>query len=150
GIRTSRVTGGSTRTTRTATGWSSWKRSGIEILVPDQGLERFERRLVPGELELLGRAVALGVGLEVGDRLDLRLGIEGPFRGLEPGRTALRSPSLGHPELADDDRFRVLRRELQERAHQLPDRLEGLAGVHVHAGPVDLVVARVEARRVAA
>src|SRR4051812_44787887 len=150
GIRTSRVTGGSTRRTRTATGWSSWSRSRIEVPVASQRLEGLERRFVAGQLELFGRAVALRVGLEVGDRLDLRVGLEGPFGVLQPGRAALRPPRPGHPELADDDRLGVFGRESQERAHELPDRLEGLAGVDVHAGPVDLVVARVEALRVTA
>src|SRR3954466_4798620 len=85
GTPTSRATGGCTRPTGTATGWSSSRRSRIEVRVLDQRVERLERRLVPGELELLGGTVALGVGLEVGDRLDLWVRLEGPLGVAQPG-----------------------------------------------------------------
>src|SRR4051812_26786672 len=80
GIRTSRATGGSTHGTTTATGWSSWRSSGIEVRVADHAVERLERGRVAGELELLGRAVAVRVRLEVRDGLDLRVRFEGAGR----------------------------------------------------------------------
>ena len=61
--------------------------------------------LSPVSWNCLVGPLPVGIGLEVGDRLDLRVGLEGAFGVGQPGRPLGRPPGLGHPELADDDRL---------------------------------------------
>src|SRR5689334_8161980 len=120
----------------------------VEVGVSGQVGERSEGGGITGQLELLLRAVALRIRLEVGHRLDLPVRLERTLGIPQPRRPARRPPRLGHPELTDDDRLGSLRSPLQERAHEASDRLEDGSGVHVDAGPVDLIIAGIEGRRI--
>ena len=69
----------------------------VEVRVPGQVAEGLEGGLVAGELELLRRAVAVRVGLEVGDRLDLRVGLERCARRRAATRPARPNPTPWPP-----------------------------------------------------
>src|SRR5947209_5131239 len=123
---------------------------GVEVGGPGDGREGGQGRRVVAELELFGGPVSVRVGVEVADRFDLRVAPDDGGRGGEPADAGGRAPRGGHPELADDDRLRVVGGPGEERPEQVAERLQAVPGVGVHAGPVDVLVARVVGLRVAA
>src|SRR5438874_7775147 len=81
--------------------------AGVEVRRTGERGERGQHRWIAAELEpLLGR-VAVRVGVEVADRLDLRVALHDRGGVGEPGGAGGGTPRGRDAELADHDGFRV-------------------------------------------